>query len=116
MWCLFWNLVLAVLKLIEFPNGWGKMRVFVSMPLIFSGGIWVLWKSTVVNLQVHGTSDQFIHLRGSSSDMESFLLTTVYAKPSILARDALWARLGILGMSISDLWMLAGDFNAMLSP
>ncbi|KAL4297374.1 hypothetical protein GQ457_12G006380 [Hibiscus cannabinus] len=81
----------------------------------FSGGIWLLWKSSV-SIDVLAVSTQYIHaLCRDTITMKQFLITCVYASPTKRKRDELWSQLRALQPSGDIAWVLGGDFNSILS-
>ncbi|KAL4353088.1 hypothetical protein GQ457_06G029840 [Hibiscus cannabinus] len=81
----------------------------------FSGGIWLLWKSSV-SFDVLVVSNQYIHaLCRDTITMKQFLITCVYARPTERKRDELWSQLRALQPSGDIAWVLGGDFNSILS-
>ncbi|GMI86798.1 hypothetical protein HRI_002349100 [Hibiscus trionum] len=82
----------------------------------FSGGIWVLWRSSV-KIDVVAISSQFVH--GWCYDIvrkRSCFLTFVYASPNSSKRSMLWDQLQALAPAQEVAWVLGGDFNAIASP
>lgn len=81
----------------------------------FSGGIWVLWKSGV-DLRVEANNFQFVHMKLKLSDLDDWMFFTgVYGSPRWGERRELWLALGRIATSVRGPWLLAGDFNALLS-
>ncbi|KAJ1441621.1 Zinc finger, CCHC-type [Sesbania bispinosa] len=80
------------------------------------GGIWVLWKEDICQIQIMEDSAQFIHIKVSPHDgSHAWLLTCVYASPQPANREALWCQLESLVASIQEGWVLVGDFNSYVS-
>ncbi|KAL4311947.1 hypothetical protein GQ457_01G028250 [Hibiscus cannabinus] len=81
----------------------------------FSGGIWLLWKDNL-RIDVLVVSNQFIHTRcvESESGFGSHI-TFVYASPTVRLRNLLWDQLEALSHGKDYLWLLGGDFNAILN-
>ncbi|WCJ20690.1 hypothetical protein M5689_002908 [Euphorbia peplus] len=73
----------------------------------FFGGIWVLWNQHV-DIVVISTSWQFIH-------MLPFFFTAVYGSPNSTRRRALWKGLMNISSQMNGPWIMAEDFNAILS-
>ncbi|KAI9081418.1 hypothetical protein K1719_036564 [Acacia pycnantha] len=81
----------------------------------FSGGIWILWSSKV-DINILTNQVQFVHMNVSyASQNINFLFTAVYRSPQKQFRKYLWQDLTSLAESISNPWVLAGDFNAILN-
>ncbi|CAN1132858.1 hypothetical protein LINPERHAP2_LOCUS7294 [Linum perenne] len=79
----------------------------------FSKGIWVLWNAGTVQLQV--SNPQFVHLQGSVGTGDPFFITPVYGKPNVAEKELLWNGMKRIANSICGPWLLAGDFDALLS-
>ncbi|GMJ01488.1 hypothetical protein HRI_003818000 [Hibiscus trionum] len=81
----------------------------------FSGGIWVLWKSTV-RFDALAVSSQFVHRWVSDLlERKSFAITFVYASPNGSKRTSLWDQLRDLTPGYGMAWTIGGDFNAIAS-
>ncbi|KAI9117917.1 hypothetical protein K1719_011059 [Acacia pycnantha] len=80
-----------------------------------SGGLIAAWKKVQIDVVVLRKEKQFIHLQCSFPDKEAFFLTGVYAIPQPALKHSLWQDLLSLSSSIHRLWVLAGDFNDILS-
>jgi hypothetical protein len=82
----------------------------------YAGGIWLLWNSDVVDVSILVATEQEIHavIKVRSSNF-SWLLSSIYASPRFRERKILWENL-IHVASLHNLpWLLAGDFNEVLS-
>ncbi|XP_061368327.1 uncharacterized protein LOC133311321 [Gastrolobium bilobum] len=77
----------------------------------FSGGIWILWHSAKVTISPLLQSSQFIHCQVKFPGTHQFIFTAIYANLAQAIRDKLWDELKCLSASISDPWLLGGDFN-----
>ena len=63
----------------------------------FAGGIWLLWHSDLVNVEVLSTTKQEIHaLIRVSSQSFSWILSAIYASPRFRERLILWDNLKLL--------------------
>ncbi|CAN1186746.1 hypothetical protein LINPERHAP2_LOCUS38302 [Linum perenne] len=80
----------------------------------FGGGIWLLWNDTSINVDVLHSSSQFLHMKIRNDSGGSCLATIVYAAPSLQSRRLLWWDIKQLAVSISEPWIILGDFNAMI--
>jgi hypothetical protein len=97
-------------------TGLGFDSVVQSEAEGFSGGIWLLWDSDAVNIDVISINQQVIHaVVQVSSSSPSWLFSTVYASPLHASRVLLWDHLTSFANSHSLPWMVAGDFNEILS-
>jgi hypothetical protein len=81
----------------------------------FAGGIVVAWKVDEVQMNVVMTDFQFIHLQISFTGGPAWHFTSVYASPREELRMEGWQKLQNISRSISDSWMIAGDFNDIVS-
>ncbi|CAN0927561.1 Putative ribonuclease H protein At1g65750 [Linum grandiflorum] len=81
----------------------------------FTGGIWVLWNSSEVKLDLLAASSQFLHFTGRLQFGSPFLVTAVYGNPSVTVRNELWEGIRSIAPSSDVAWLVAGDFNAMKS-
>ncbi|KAK8611922.1 hypothetical protein V6N13_131960 [Hibiscus sabdariffa] len=81
----------------------------------FSGGLWLCWFNTV-SIDILINHFQFLHFRiNCVADGCSSLATLIYASPNATKRKILWLHLRQLASTISQPWLLFGDFNATLS-
>ncbi|KAJ4840446.1 hypothetical protein Tsubulata_016701 [Turnera subulata] len=80
----------------------------------FAGGVWVLWNERVTSVSVLHCHTQFIHMKVNFQGL-SFLLTAVYGSPQEQWRRFLWRNIEALATQITEPWILAGDFNAILT-
>jgi len=82
----------------------------------FAGGIWMLWRSDLVQVDVLAAIEQEIHaLIRVRSQTFSWLISAIYASPRFEEGCMLWNNLRMLA-NMHDLpWALMGDFNEVLS-
>jgi hypothetical protein len=82
----------------------------------YAGGLWLLWDSAVVDVSVLAATEQEIHavVKVRSSNF-SWLLSAIYASPRFLERKILWDNLSQVASLHNLPWLLAGDFNEVLS-
>ncbi|KAI9124646.1 hypothetical protein K1719_004568 [Acacia pycnantha] len=80
-----------------------------------SGGLFAVWKKDQISIDVLRRERQFIHFRCSVPGKGVFFLTSVYAIPRTELKQSLWQELSSLSSSMSGSWVLAGDFNDILS-
>jgi hypothetical protein len=94
----------------------GFDRVIRSDVMGFSGGIWLLWNSAQVQLDVLTVSNQFIHASVQVNSSNSFwIFYAIYASPSFESRLELWDHLASYAATHSLPWLVAGNFNEILS-
>ncbi|CAN1806118.1 hypothetical protein LINPERHAP1_LOCUS24559 [Linum perenne] len=79
----------------------------------FRGGIWLMWNDFETKVKIIGASHQFIYALLEKDSGKSTEATFIYASPSLQGWRALWDDLRKLSRSVSQAWMLLGDFNAM---
>ncbi|KAL4638398.1 hypothetical protein ACB092_03G143700 [Castanea dentata] len=82
----------------------------------FAGGIWLLWRSDLVQVEALASTEQEIHaiVRVRSQNF-NWLINAIYASPRFEERCILWENLKMLA-DIHDLpWALMGDFNEVLT-
>ena len=81
----------------------------------FAGGIWILWKTEVVEVGHLCSTEQEIHasvkVRGSNS---LWLISAIYASPRRSERRILWENLKIIAGLNNLPWVMLGDFNDIL--
>ncbi|XP_019179248.1 PREDICTED: uncharacterized protein LOC109174466 [Ipomoea nil] len=78
----------------------------------FSGGIWILWKSSI-HIEVLDTHPQFISLQVQDADSESWLLSVVYGSPNKALRKRLFSELSGQFFMPHGPWLAVGDFNSV---
>jgi len=77
----------------------------------FQGGIWVLWNSNEIGVDVVKSHEQFVTVEVKPQNRRSWLLSVVYASPHIQLREILWQELQRFASEHQKPWLLAGDFN-----
>ncbi|KAL1194858.1 hypothetical protein V5N11_020073 [Cardamine amara subsp. amara] len=75
-----------------------------------SGGLWLLWRSEVGDVDIVETSDQFIYAV-VKKDEEILNLIVVYAAPSVNRQSSLWGRLTKVIRDVDGPLIIGGDFN-----
>ena len=78
-----------------------------------SGGLWLLWKSDVGDVEIVKHSDQFIHAR-ISKGVDTLNLVAVYPAPTATRRSGLWEQLKEVVQLASEQVVIGGDFNTIL--
>ena len=82
----------------------------------FSGGIWLLWDSGLVTLDILQVNNQAIHATVQVHHSNPpWLFNAVYASPRFASRLLLWEQLTSFAESHNFLWKIAGDFNEILT-
>ncbi|GLU09458.1 hypothetical protein SLE2022_263200 [Rubroshorea leprosula] len=75
-----------------------------------ASGLWLFWKSSLVNLEVVYCTSQFIHCSLQQQRL-SFLLTFAYVQPHEVMKAEFWSSLANLASSIDNNWFIMGDLN-----
>ena len=78
-----------------------------------SGGLALLWKDSY-QVEVLSSDKRIIDLKVSIGST-SFFLSCVYVDPVRARRREVWDRLTQIGLLRDEAWLLAGDFNELLS-
>ncbi|XP_030930689.1 uncharacterized protein LOC115956454 [Quercus lobata] len=90
--------------------------VFHTETIGRKGGLWLLWYSNRVEVELLASSEQEIHatvkVRTSNS---KWLFSAVYASPRSVERHILWNNLSNVAELHNMPWVIAGDFNEPLS-
>ncbi|KAI9100030.1 hypothetical protein K1719_024248 [Acacia pycnantha] len=80
-------------------TGRANQAGFTHMELIdnegYSGGIWCPWEPCISHVVVIERHHQFMHLRITDASSHYWMLTVVYASPSIVGRRTLWSNLSL---------------------
>ena len=91
----------------------GYDHLITVEPLGLIGGLAVMWKDNY-QVVVHSSDKRIIDLKvlcGSTS----FFLSCVYVDPVQAKRQEVWDSLVSMGLYRDEAWILAGDFNELLS-
>lgn len=81
----------------------------------FAGGIWLLWKSSMVQVEVLSLTEQEIHvLLQVQSLPSSWLLSAIYDSPKFKNMCIMWENLKTISDHHDLSWILIGDFNEVL--
>ena len=82
----------------------------------FAGGIWILWKTDIVDLELLCSTEQEIHVSAKVSGSNSlWLLSAIYASPRRSERRVLWNNLVVIASLHNLPWVMLGDFNDIAS-
>ena len=79
----------------------------------FSGGIWLLWRSSI-EMEVSLNHRQFIHFKICKTKAFVSWVTTIYASPNPMLRRQLWCHMENIASSIQGPWLIGEDFNSIL--
>ncbi|KFK31800.1 hypothetical protein AALP_AA6G160500 [Arabis alpina] len=92
----------------------GAVRCITGVPRSpKSGGLWLLWRSSVGNVVILEAFDQFIHAKVGEG-LESIHLVVVYAAPTVCRQSGLWEKLRDVIHGIDESVIVGGDFNTIL--
>lgn len=81
-----------------------------------NGRLWLCWDPLRWKIQYMKGSNQFIHASVCSLDLEiQFAFTGVYAANLRVSRAQLWSDLCDTSSTITNSWLVAGDFNSFLN-
>ena len=81
----------------------------------FAGGLWLLWRTDLVEVQILNSTEQEIHALVRPLSSNSFwLLSAVYASPRIAERRWLWDNLKTVADANVLPWVILGDFNDVI--
>ncbi|WCJ20597.1 LINE-1 retrotransposable element ORF2 protein [Euphorbia peplus] len=95
-------------KIADSFKGWNCVR---SEAQGRSGGIWVFWRSSEVQIRVIQVHHQFVHCWITQNGKFLCLSSFIYASPCLSDRNTLWDNLNLLSNNINVPWFLIGDFN-----
>ncbi|XP_061350451.1 uncharacterized protein LOC133295622 [Gastrolobium bilobum] len=99
----------TIIKKLGFP------KFFKQEAVGFSGGIWVLWDSRDVEVEIIQSHHQYVHTRTFYiEDRRWELVTFVYGSPRRIERISLWEDMELLAGAINSPWVILGDFNSVL--
>lgn len=76
-----------------------------------AGGIWMLWNSDFVEVDIKYVEDQCIHALVGPKKQEKWLLSEIYAKPHKEDKMHVFNNLESMARSIDIPWIVQGDFN-----
>lgn len=97
----------------RFTKSLGYDGIYTVEPLGLSGGLTVFWKNSYGDEVLSGDK-RIIDLKITMRSM-SFFLSCVYGDPVRERRQEVWDRLVEIGLRRNDAWLLAGDFNELMS-
>ena len=82
-----------------------------------NGRIWIIWDDSWYEVKMIASSAQMIHCYiQERSKGYQFNLTVVYGFNTIEQRKSMWDEMNKMGQSVILPWLIAGDFNASMSP
>ncbi|XP_026380271.1 uncharacterized protein LOC113275053 isoform X2 [Papaver somniferum] len=98
-------------------NKLGFSRAFVVDPVVFYGGLWLLWDPAIVDISCVSTSRWSIHdvvSMVNSPLSQPWLLSSIYGSLNHVTRQRIWAELESVSSLSGCSWMVLGDFNSFL--
>ncbi|GLT49358.1 hypothetical protein SLA2020_229210 [Shorea laevis] len=75
-----------------------------------AGGLWLFWKSSLVDLEVLSSTNQAVHCFVKQQRL-SFFTTFAYVQPHITMKNEFWSFLHDVASTITGSWVVMGDFN-----
>eukprot|EP00258_Populus_trichocarpa_P027694 XP_024443713.1 uncharacterized protein LOC112324533 [Populus trichocarpa] len=79
-----------------------------------SGGLWLMWNNSNVNVKILNSSRHFIHGSVDKGSSEAWLFTVVYANPNAILKKQCFEEVANLARNVRLPWMVIGDFNEIL--
>ncbi|XP_074315500.1 uncharacterized protein LOC141651700 [Silene latifolia] len=81
------------------------------------GRVWILWQPSIFDVWVLQYDPQFIHVKVTVEiTQKSFFLSMIYAYNEGVDRKDLWTKLENIASNSHGPWVMAGDFNMVISP
>lgn len=91
----------------------GYSQMVTVEPVGLSGGLAVMWKDSY-SVSVLSADKRIIYMEVKFGSIK-FFLTCTYGDPVVAKRQEVWERLTNIGLSRDEAWLLAGDFNELMS-
>ena len=98
-------------KIIEKLNFESSFRVEAQG---MSGGLWLMWNNSNINVKILNSSRHFIHGSVDEGSSEAWLFTVVYANPNAILKKQCFEEVANLARNVRLPWMVIGDFNEIL--
>lgn len=95
----------------NFFNKLGFTASTIVDPIGKSGGIWIVWNTSHVNVRASSVSSQAIYAIVHKEDYEEWVLAAVYTSTNPSLRDTLWDDLESVAQNMEKPWLVASDFN-----
>ncbi|XP_031116618.1 uncharacterized protein LOC116020273 [Ipomoea triloba] len=80
----------------------------------YSGSIWTLWYD-ILQVDILNSHPQFVHMAIKEISGRKWNFSVVYGSPSLHLPKRLWSSLSRNKVLINHPWLIAGDFNAIVS-
>uniref|UniRef100_M1B958 Endonuclease/exonuclease/phosphatase n=1 Tax=Solanum tuberosum TaxID=4113 RepID=M1B958_SOLTU len=94
--------------------GWGIMHNYNAAVY---GRIWVIWDENWYENNIIRCTAQIVHcMIKDRTKGHQIVLTVIYGYNTIEQRKELWLELNTLAQGIAQPWLIAGIFNALLTP
>ena len=88
------------------------MGAYSTETIGLAGGIWLLWRSDIVSMDVLSATEQEIHaIVQVSPQSQPWLLSAIYGSPCFRERCILWENLKMLSARHNLPWAAMRDFN-----
>ena len=102
----------AILKAIT--PGW---KIIHNYKDAANGRIWLVWDDSWYDIKLVKSTAQMVHCQvNERSKGYQFNVTVVYGYNTAEMRRSLWNEMKMLTHSVSEPWIIIGDFNVVLSP
>lgn len=111
------NILVIVETRVHCKRVWPNLEKLLFVGLIvveevgFSGGIWVAWDFSIVDMDVLSANEHNITMALNGGQYVDWIFSAIYASPRRQVRDKLLKYLGDLGQIICSPWLVAGDMN-----
>ena len=90
--------------------------IHTTDPIGYAGGIWLLWRKNMADLEVLATTEQEIHAIVKVNNFDHpWLLSLIYGSPRFAERKILWENLCFVSTLHNLPWAIVGDFNDVLN-
>ena len=91
----------------------GYNQLVTVEPVGLSGGLAVMWKDSY-SVSILSADKRIIDMEVTFGSIK-FFLTCVYGDPVKANRQEVWERLTRIGLVRNEAWLLAGDFNELMT-
>ena len=90
--------------------------IHTTDPIGYVGGIWLLWRKNMADLEVLATTEQEIHAIVKVNNFDHpWLLSLIYGSLRFAERNILWENLCFVSTLHNLPWAIVGDFNDVLN-
>lgn len=90
--------------------------IYTTDPIGYSGGIWLLWRKDMADLEVLATTEKEIDAIVKVNNFDHpWLLSSIYGSPRFAECKILWKNLCSVSTLHNLPWAIVGDFNDVLN-